>query len=103
LWLLDGGKITAGASPKSARQEQPMQVTQNIRRNPWSSQGHHSANAGVEHPRWKGGYDTRFDLDMDDASPCALLAVVNLYATTVVGMPAVMHHNFMPDMGRMTA
>jgi hypothetical protein len=77
LRLLDGGKITAGASPKSARQEQPMQVTQNIPRNTRSAQGHRGANAGVEHPRWKGRYDTRLDLDMDDASPCALLAVVN--------------------------
>ena len=80
-----------------------MQVTQNIRRNPWSAQGHRGAYAGVEHPPRKGGDDTCFDLDMDDASPCALLAVVDLYATTVVGMPAVMHYNFMPDMGRMTA
>jgi hypothetical protein len=103
LWLLDGGKITAGASPKSARLEQTMQVTQNSRRDPWSSQRHPGADAGIEHPRRQGRYDTRFDLDMDDAPTGSLLTVVNPNATTIVGMPAVMNHNFLPDMGRMTA
>ena len=80
-----------------------MQVTQNSSRNPWSSQRHRGASAGIEHPRWQGHYNTRLNLDMDNASAGALLAVVNPYATTVVGMPAVMNYNFLPDMGRMTA
>jgi hypothetical protein len=80
-----------------------MQVTQNSRRNPRSSQRHRGANAGIEHPRWQGRYNTCLNLDMDDASAGALFAVVNLYATPVVGMPAVMNYNFLPDMGRMTA
>jgi len=73
LWLLDGGRITAGASPKSARHEEPMHVSENIRRNLWLSQGHRGANPGVKHPCWKGTYDSRLNLDMDDASPCARL------------------------------
>jgi hypothetical protein len=80
-----------------------MQVTQNIPRNLWLPQGHRRANRGVKHPCWKGRYDTRLDLDMDDASASALLAVVNFYATPVEGVPAVVNYNFMPDMGRMTA
>lgn len=80
-----------------------MQVTQNSRRYPWSSQAHRGANAGIKHPRWQGRYDTRFNLDMNDTSTGSLFAVMNPYATTVVGMPAVMNNNFLPDMGRMTA
>jgi hypothetical protein len=80
-----------------------MQVTQNSGRDLWSSQGHCGADADVEHPCWQGCYNTRLNLDMDDATAGALLAVMNPYAVTVVGMPAVMNYNFMPNMGRMTA
>jgi hypothetical protein len=103
LKLLDGGGITAGASPKSVSLEQPMQVTQNRCRKPRSPQRHCGANAGIEHPRRQRSYDACFDLNMYQASTGALLAVVNLYRTTVVRMPAVMNYNFLPDMGRMTA
>jgi hypothetical protein len=103
LRLLDDGRIIAGASPKSARQEQTMQVTQDSQGNPWSSQCHRGADAGVKHPRWQSCYDTCFDLDMDYASTGPLFAVVDPDATTMVGMPAVVNYNFLPDMGRMTA
>ena len=80
-----------------------MQVTQDGRRDPRSSQRHRGAGAGIEHPRRQGSYNTRFDLDMYDTSTGALLTVVNANATPVVRMPAVMNYNFLPDMGRMTA
>jgi hypothetical protein len=80
-----------------------MQVTQDSRRNPRASQRHCRADAGVEHPCGQGRNDTCFDLNVDEASAGALFAVVNPYATTVAGMPAVMDHNFLPDMGRMAA
>jgi hypothetical protein len=80
-----------------------MQVTQDSRRNPGPSQRHRRADAGVEHPCRQGRNDPRLDLNVDETSAGALLAVVNPYATTVIRMPAVMNHNFLLDMGRMTA
>jgi hypothetical protein len=80
-----------------------MQVTQDSRRNPRTPQCHCRADARIQHPCRQGRDNTRFDLDVDEASAGALLAVVNPYRTTVVGMPAVMNHNFLPDMDRMTA
>jgi hypothetical protein len=46
-------------------------------------EGHPGADAGIEHPRRQGRYDTRFDLDMDDAPAGALLAVVSPNTTAV--------------------
>jgi hypothetical protein len=65
-----------------------MQVTQNSRGNPWPPQCHWGADAGVKHPCRQSRYDTRFDLNMDDASPGPLFAVMDLDATTIVGMQA---------------
>jgi len=80
-----------------------MQVTQDSRRNPRPSQRHCRADARIEHPCRQSRNNTRLDLNVDKASAGAPLAVVNSYPTPVVGMPAVMDHNFLPDVGRMTA
>jgi hypothetical protein len=80
-----------------------MQVAQRIRRDSWRSEGHNDADPGVEHPRRKCCYDTRFDLNVDDAAASALLAVLSSDASAVERMPRVVNYNFLPDMGRMTA
>jgi hypothetical protein len=101
--LLGGGDITTGASPKSARLEQSMQVNQSVRRDAWRPDLHHRANPGVEHPLGKYGYDARFDLNVDDASTDALLTVVGSNTPSEKRMPRIVNYNFSPDMGRMTA
>jgi len=103
LVLLGEGEITTEASPKSAHQEQPMQVTKGIDRDAGRPEGHCGADARIEHPLRQRRYDTRFDLQVDDAAASALFAVVSSYTPAMEGMPAVVNFNFSPDMGRMTA
>jgi hypothetical protein len=80
-----------------------MQIPQGIRRNKRRAEDHAGADAGVEHPVRKYRYDARLDLDMDDATAGALLAVMRPNSSTVERMPAIVNFNFLPDMGRMTA
>lgn len=80
-----------------------MQIPQGIQRDSRRPKGHAGADAGVEHPVRQYCYNTRLDLDVDDAAACALLAVMRSYTSAVERMPAVVNFNFPPDMGRMTA
>jgi hypothetical protein len=58
---------------------------------------------GVEHPLREYRYDACFDLNVDDASDGALLAIVGSNTLTKKGMPRIVNYNFSPDMGRMAA
>ena len=44
------------------------QISQRINRNVWRPEGDAGADASVEHPVRKYCYNTRFDLNMDDAT-----------------------------------
>jgi hypothetical protein len=103
LLLLGDSGLTAEASPKSARQEQSMQITQGLYRGARRPESHRGADAGVEHPLWQRDYNAGFDLCMYHAPTGALFAVVRAYEPTVVRMPTIVDFNFTPDMGRMTA
>ena len=80
-----------------------MQVNQDIRRDKWRPDLHQRANTGVEHPLREYCYDARFDLNVDDASAGALLAVVGSNTPSEKRMPWIVNYDFLPDMGRMTA
>lgn len=80
-----------------------MQVMQGTRRDAWGTERHCGAYAGIEHPLREYRYDARFDLNVDDASAGALLAIVGSNTPTVKRMPRIVNYNFSPDMGRMTA
>jgi hypothetical protein len=66
-----------------------MQVAQRIRRDPRRPERHYDADAGVEHPLRKCCNDARFNLNVDDASASALLAIVSSDTSTVERMPAI--------------
>lgn len=80
-----------------------MQVTQGIYRDLRHAERHAGTNAGIQHPVWQCCYDPRLDLNMNDATGSAPLAVMGICASPVERMPAVVNFNFAPDMGRMTA
>ena len=80
-----------------------MQVTQSIHRDPRRSEGHAGTYAGIQHPLRQGRYDTRLDLNMNDAPRGALLAVMRVGTLAMEGMPAIVNLNFAPDVGRMSA
>jgi len=83
--------------------EQPLQVTQGVYRDSRHAERHPGTDAGVQHPVRQCCYDTRLDLNMNDAAGGALLAVVGICAPPVKRMPAIVNFDFSPDMGRMTA
>ena len=80
-----------------------MQVMQSTRRDAGRPERHCRAYAGVEHPLREYRYDARFDLNVDDASAGALLAVMGSNTLAEKGMPRIVNYNFSPDMGRMAA
>jgi len=99
--LLGDGQVTAGASPKSAYHEQPVQISQGVRRNTWWTQHHASADTGIEHPVGEHRYDARFDLDMQNAAAGTLFAVLRSKTPAMERVPTIVNFNFLPDMGRM--
>jgi hypothetical protein len=80
-----------------------VQVTQGTNRDSWRPERHACADAGIQHPVWECCYDTRLDLNMNDAAGSALLAVMGICTSAVERMPAIVNFNFLPNMGRMTA
>jgi hypothetical protein len=80
-----------------------MQIPQGVCGNQGYAERHAGTDAGVEHPVRQYCDDTGFDLDMDDTTAGALLAVMRSYASAVERVPAVVNFNFLPDMGRMNA
>jgi len=80
-----------------------VQITQGIYRDSRRPERHAGTDAGIQHPVGQCCYDTRLDLNMNDAAGRALLAVMGVCTSTVERMPAIVNFNFLPDMGRMTA
>jgi hypothetical protein len=56
----------------------------------------------IQHPRGHDDDHAGTGLDMHEASGLAFLRVVPAKAPAVERMPAVVHHDVLPDMGRMT-
>ena len=79
-----------------------MQLGQCIHRCLRSTQFHPSASRGVQHPSGDHDHDARFNLDVNDLTVGAPLAVFAPDATSIQGVPAVEDFDFLPDMGRMT-
>jgi hypothetical protein len=96
----DGG-TTRRASPLAAPRQQVMEIRERRRRHPRRTEFHPCAGRGVQHPRGHDDDHAGSRLDMDEASGLAILAVMPTQETTVERMPAVVNHDFLPDMGRM--
>jgi hypothetical protein len=71
------------------------------RRYPWRAELHACAGHGVQHPSGQDDDHAGRRLDMDETSGLAILAALPTQALAVKRMPAVMNHDFLPDMGRM--
>ena len=78
-----------------------MQISQRVCRNTRQTQSHASADAGVAHPVGYYRHDACFDLQMQNAPPSTLFAVLRSKTPAIERMPAIANFNFLPDMGRM--
>ena len=102
LLLVVGVEDTEGASPKSERGQQMMEIGEGSHRSTRFSQFHAGTRRGVEHPRSYNQNYAGLDLDVNHVAGGSVLTVLPSETTTVERMPAVEDLHLLPDMGRMT-
>jgi hypothetical protein len=100
--LLDDDRVVRGASPISSLAEESMQFDERVHRYPTGADLHACARDRIEHPRRHNRDDAGLRFDLHEPPGATLLTAAEANATPVEGMPAIMDHNFLPDMGRMT-
>ena len=101
LLLLGDSRIAKGASPKTALDEEPMQIAQSSDIGAGRANLHAGAGGRIQHPGRQHDDHARRRLDVDNPAGGALLTVLPPNTATVEGMPPVMDFDFLPDMGRM--
>ncbi len=103
MMLLPGDVRTApGASPGTTLDQQLVQVGERRHRHARRAELHPDTGDRVEHPRRHDRDHARRHLDVHEATGETILAVVPPDAPPVQRMPAVVNHDLLPDMGRMT-
>jgi hypothetical protein len=101
LLLLGDSRITKGASPKTALDEETMQISQRSDIGARRANLHAGAGGQIQHPGCQHNYYAGCRLNVDNPAAGALLAVLLSNTASVEWMPAVMDLDFLPDMGRM--
>jgi hypothetical protein len=79
-----------------------MQFDERVYRYPARADLRAGARDRIEHPRCYNRDDAGLRFDLHEPPGDTLLAAAEANATPVEGMPAIMDHDFLPDMGRMT-
>ena len=79
-----------------------MQFDERVHRYPADADLHACARDRIEHPRRHNRDDAGLRFDLHEPPGDTLLTAAEANATPKEGMPAVMDHDFLPDMGRMT-
>src|SRR3954467_8520508 len=79
-----------------------MQCDERVHRYPAGADLHARARDRIEHPRCYNRDDAGLRFDLHEPPGDTLLAAAEANAMPVEGMPAIMDHDFLPDMGRMT-
>src|SRR3954453_9472148 len=79
-----------------------MQFDERVHRYPAGADLHACARHRIEHPRRHNRDDARLRFDLHEPPGDTLLAAAEANATPVEGMPAIMDHDVLLDMGRMT-
>ena len=80
-----------------------MQFDERVHRYPAGADLHACAGDRIEHPRRHDRDDAGLRFDLHEPPGATLLAAAEANATPVEGMPAIMDHDVLPDMGRATA
>ena len=101
LLLLGDSEIAQGASPKTAFNEEPVQIAQSSDIGARRANFHAGAGGRIQHPGRQHDDHAGCRLDVDNPAAGTLLAALLPNTTTVEGMPKVMDLDFLPDMGRM--
>ena len=102
MLLLGDVRTAPGASPGTTLDQQTVQVGERRHRHTRRAELHPGTGDRVEHPRRDDRDHAGRHLDVHEATGETILAVVPPDAPPVQRMPAVMNHDLLPDMGRMT-
>ena len=102
MLLLGDVRTAPGASPGTTLDQQLAEVSERCHRHARRAEFHPGAGDRVEHPSRDDRDHAGRHLDVHEAAGEAILAVVPPDAPPVQRMPAVVNHNLLPDMGRMT-
>jgi hypothetical protein len=102
LLLVFGVEDTAGASSKSERRQQMMEIGKCGHRSAWFTQLHSWTRGGVEHPCRHNQDYAGFYLDINHVTGGPVLAVLPSQMAPIKCMPAIEDFHHLPDMGRMT-
>src|SRR3954452_20107324 len=79
-----------------------MQFDERVHRYSADADLHACAHDRIEHPRRYNRDDAGLRFDLHEPPGETLLAAAEANATPKEGMPAIMDHDFLPEMGRMT-
>jgi hypothetical protein len=90
------------ASPETALDQELVQFKQCSKRYARGSQIHCCTRHGIYHPGRSGNDMPGRDDEMNDPAVGTLFAVLAAKPTSEIRMPAVMHFDLLPNMGRMT-
>jgi hypothetical protein len=101
LRLRDGETIR-GASPEAALDQELVQLKQRGERYARGTQLHRGAGNGIDHPGRGGNDIARRNDEVDDPAVRPLFAVLATKTAPEIRMPAIMHLDLLPNMGRMT-
>jgi hypothetical protein len=102
MLLLGDVRTAPGASPGTTLDQQLVEVSECRHRHALRAELHPGAGDGVEHPRRDDRDHPGVHLDVHVATGQTFLAEVPPDASPVQRMPAVVNHDLLPDMGRMT-
>src|SRR3954466_2526808 len=79
-----------------------MQCDERVHRYPAGADLHARARNRIEHPRRYNRDDAGLRFDLHEPPRATLLTAAEANATPEEGMPAIMDHDVLPEMGRMT-
>ena len=102
MGLLRGGVAVHADQPRFAGDQQLMQGAERRQRDLRSPNPEPHASDRIELPRRQDRHDTRRQLDVHKLARGAPFALNATRIPPIERMPAIMDHDVLPDMGRMT-
>ena len=99
--LLNDSGIVPGVCRVGGAHQQPLQFNKCRPIHTWRAHGHPGANDGIEHPVGNGNDHACLIHNAQESTRCSLRYAPDADFAAEIGMPAVVHFQFLPDMGRM--
>jgi hypothetical protein len=99
--LLNDSGIAAGVCRVGSAYQQPLQFKKCREVHARHAHAHLGANDGIEHPVGNGNDHACRTHDAQEPTGCSLPYAPDADLATKIGMPAILHFQLLPDMGRM--